>query len=35
VEPFAEMERTMPEVIELYQGFARRLVAPARTLSEV
>ena len=29
VEPFAEMERTMPEVIDLYQGFARRLVATA------
>lgn len=29
VEPFAEMQRTMPEVIELYQGFARRLVVPA------
>lgn len=29
VEPFAEMERTMSEVIELYQGFARRLVVPA------
>jgi hypothetical protein len=29
------MERTMPEVIELYQGFARRLVAPAARLSEV
>ena len=26
VEPFAEMGRSMPEVIELYQGFARRLV---------
>ena len=26
VEPFAEMGRTMDEVIELYQGFARRLV---------
>jgi hypothetical protein len=23
VEPFAEMNRPMPEVIELYQGFAR------------
>jgi hypothetical protein len=29
VEPFAEMARTMPQVIELYQGFARRLVAAA------
>jgi hypothetical protein len=35
VEPFAEMERTMPEVIALYQRFARRLVAPAAHLSEV
>ena len=29
VEPFAEMGRTMPEVIELYQHFVRRLVAAA------
>ena len=26
VEPYGEMGRTMPEVIALYQGFARRLV---------
>ena len=35
VEPFSEMGRTMAEVIELYQGFARRLVAPAPRLSAV
>ena len=35
VEPFGEMARTMPEVIELYQGFARRLVAPAASLTRV
>ena len=34
VEPFAEMERTMPEVIELYQGFVRRLVAPVPASSQ-
>ncbi len=35
VEPFGEMARTMPEVIDLYQGFARRLVAPAASLTRV
>ena len=34
VEPFTEMERTMREVIELYQAFARRLVTPARHLPD-
>jgi AcrR family transcriptional regulator len=28
VEPFATMDRSMASLIELYQGFARRLVAP-------
>jgi hypothetical protein len=30
VQPFDEMHRSMPEVIELYQGFARSIaIAPA------